>query len=242
MGHNTLMLTPHPGVGTGERENTNSADEARALLADYGQWAKDDTVTSAERYEALAELVADPGCLVSADHVHDIVRVAVTGVAVGDHRNGHSGSHRPRHFEEFGHGENVRVRQSVRGGHLQTARPDTVEPGALGEACAESVVRPHDPHRTGTFEQRPELGGPANPAPRGLGKDVFGTHRCRTPGTSVSRRIPEPAPGWFGDCPDAIVLGEVGPEPPQPVPLSAVKHRIPAVRPVILDRKASNYP
>lgn len=67
MGHNTLMLTPHPGVGTGERENTNSVDEARALLADYGQWAKDDTVTSAERYEALAELVAALLSQVSAD-------------------------------------------------------------------------------------------------------------------------------------------------------------------------------
>ncbi|MFE2736767.1 protein kinase [Streptomyces sp. NPDC059349] len=33
-------------------------DEARALLADYGQWAKDDTATDAERYETLAELVA----------------------------------------------------------------------------------------------------------------------------------------------------------------------------------------
>ncbi|MGW0283634.1 protein kinase domain-containing protein [Streptomyces sp. NPDC003236] len=33
-------------------------DGARALLADYGQWAKDDTTTGAERYEALAELVA----------------------------------------------------------------------------------------------------------------------------------------------------------------------------------------
>lgn len=45
-------------VGNGERENTNSVDEARALLADYGQWAKDDIATDAEKYEALAELVA----------------------------------------------------------------------------------------------------------------------------------------------------------------------------------------
>ncbi|MGW7260701.1 protein kinase domain-containing protein [Streptomyces sp. NPDC054834] len=33
-------------------------DGVRALLADYGQWAKDDTATDAERYETLAELVA----------------------------------------------------------------------------------------------------------------------------------------------------------------------------------------
>ncbi|MER5571848.1 protein kinase [Streptomyces goshikiensis] len=56
MGHNALMLAP--GAGTGERENTNSVDEARALLADYGQWAKDDTATDAQRYEAFADLVA----------------------------------------------------------------------------------------------------------------------------------------------------------------------------------------
>lgn len=67
MGHNALMLTPRPGVGTGERENTNSVDEARALLADYGQWAKDDTATNTERYEALAELVAALLSQVSAD-------------------------------------------------------------------------------------------------------------------------------------------------------------------------------
>lgn len=33
-------------------------DEARALLADYGRWVKDDTATDADRYETLAELVA----------------------------------------------------------------------------------------------------------------------------------------------------------------------------------------
>ncbi|AXE88617.1 serine/threonine-protein kinase [Streptomyces sp. Go-475] len=33
-------------------------DGARALLADYGQWAKNDTASDAERYETLAELVA----------------------------------------------------------------------------------------------------------------------------------------------------------------------------------------
>lgn len=48
----------YPGAGTRAWEKTNSVDEARALLADYGQWAKDDTATDAARYEALTELVA----------------------------------------------------------------------------------------------------------------------------------------------------------------------------------------
>ncbi|MFD7553601.1 protein kinase [Streptomyces sp. NPDC059835] len=58
MGHNAITQAQHLGAGTGERENTNSVDEARALLADYGQWAKDDTASDAQRYEAFVEVVA----------------------------------------------------------------------------------------------------------------------------------------------------------------------------------------
>ncbi|MGW4724922.1 protein kinase domain-containing protein [Streptomyces sp. NPDC004291] len=52
------MLASHSDVGTGEQENETGMDEAQALLADYGQWTKDDTLTTAERHEALVELVA----------------------------------------------------------------------------------------------------------------------------------------------------------------------------------------
>ncbi|MFG2127627.1 serine/threonine-protein kinase [Streptomyces sp. NPDC048751] len=58
MGHNALTLAALQGPVLATQENTNRVDGARALLADYGQWAKDDTATDAERYERLAELVA----------------------------------------------------------------------------------------------------------------------------------------------------------------------------------------
>lgn len=113
------------------------------------------------RYEAvdLGEALVldgdggDTGRFVASDHVHDIVGVAVSGVAVGDHGHADRGRHRPGDAQEFGHGQDVRVGQALGRRDLQTARPDAVEPRAFRQAGAQRVVGAGDAHGAGGVEK-----------------------------------------------------------------------------------------
>lgn len=78
--------------------------------------------------------------LVGADHVGDVVRVAESRVAVREDRYGDRAGHRGGRLEAFRHGQDIRVRDACRRGYLQSARPDEIETGFLGDPGAQRAV------------------------------------------------------------------------------------------------------
>ena len=99
------------------------------------------------------------GAGVFGDRPHDVDRVAEAVVAVGDDRDVHRVAHAPHRVQRLTHGENVGVGQRVDRGDAETAGPDGVEAGFLGEFGRQGVVGAQDQARGGSCEQRAQSAG-----------------------------------------------------------------------------------
>ena len=75
----------------------------------------------------------DPGAGIGADEVHDIDRVAIAGVEIGDNRDRHALDDCPGHVEMLGERQEARIGHPIASRQLEAARPDPVKAGELGE-------------------------------------------------------------------------------------------------------------
>jgi hypothetical protein len=103
-----------------------------------------------------------PGLLVLADRAHDVDRVAVAGVRVGDHRDVHRADDPAGVVDHLGAGEQAHVRAAdQRGGGAEPGHVDGVEAGLLDQPGGQRVVGAGGDQRVRRGQQR------AQPGPRG---------------------------------------------------------------------------
>src|SRR5207247_7678200 len=101
-----------------------------AMFVDGDQLAADARIEAAPlwKHVVLDTDRGDPGPFVVRDGAHDIQRVPVAGVAVGDNRNADGFDHVPFDVELLGQGDEAGVGNALeRGGNAEPARPNGVE-------------------------------------------------------------------------------------------------------------------
>jgi hypothetical protein len=111
------------------------------------------------RFLVFDEETGDAGAFISADGAGDVGGVAVAGVAVGEQRQLGGVAEARIHVGHLGHGELLHVgrAEQARGGAVAAAG-DGLEPGLLGEAQGQGVVRAGQDHDFRRFDQQAKSG------------------------------------------------------------------------------------
>ncbi len=100
------------------------------------------------------------GALELLHAAHDVVQVAVTGVAVGDDRDRHAVRHAPHGVGHLLHAEEVQVRQAVEAGAgAEAADEHRLEPGLLDQHRRQHVVGAQRADDAGHLHQFPQPAG-----------------------------------------------------------------------------------
>ena len=84
-----------------------------------------------------------PGPRIGGGDMPDIDCIAVAGVEIGDERDRDLLDDRPGHVEMRREREKAGIGHAIGGRQFEAARPDAVEPGLLGEARGQWVLRRH---------------------------------------------------------------------------------------------------
>jgi len=145
------------GEGGVAPSRSGSFDLPRVLV-DCHEIAANPCVKAAPLREVVV-LDADAGrarALELADRPHDVDRVAVAVVAVGDDGDADGVDDAADRLERLGEGQDVRVRHGLNGRDPEAARPDGVEAGSLGELGRQRVMRARREDDGPSREQRQE--------------------------------------------------------------------------------------
>src|SRR5215467_6500745 len=162
-----------------------------AVLFDRNQLPADAGVkTAALRvYVVLDANGGDSGPLTVVDGAHDIQRIAVSGIAIGDDRDIHSLGDVALNLELFAGCDEAGVRNALeRGRNGEAACPDTVEAGAFDQTGTQRVVSADNFKRSRSLERSSKLSsvmhsGHDAKAPHSLSMESF------TGGASMWRHL-----------------------------------------------------
>ena len=97
---------------------------------------------------------AGAGFLEHADHMHDVERFAVTGVAVDQQRQAGGAGDLADEERDFVDGDDAEVRQSHRGRHRGARQIERLEAGGPGLQRRHAVMRARQAQDAGPLQQR----------------------------------------------------------------------------------------